>query len=388
MNDSSRARGAGKLRVLLFSPVSYFKGGAERSLLDLLDNPEIIPCVAAPAEGPILAEARSRGIEAYVVPFGSIDIVHRPFKIRDGFAALRSLWVAIGQLKEVCRSANIQVVHSNGLKAHVVNSLARLLGGRPAVVHIRDIPLTPQEKLVWRLLRFCADRVVMVSRACWPYASLPANVRVVHNGIEVPEVPVAPERNASGALVVGFIGRIDAAKGLHLLLDWMKPLPGRAETRLVVRGRFDSNDQRYEREVRDQVTRNGLTSLVRFEGFVTDREAVYRGIDVVCVPSHVPDPLPRSVMEPMAAGIPVIAYPAGGILEMITNEECGLLAANEPEFQQALDVLSSNTARQAIIKRARERMRKNFSKPLLYQQLNKIYYEVTNESNTTRARPR
>ena len=43
-----------KPKVLFLSPVGFFKGGAERSLQDLLANPQITPFVMAPEDGPIL----------------------------------------------------------------------------------------------------------------------------------------------------------------------------------------------------------------------------------------------------------------------------------------------------------------------------------------------
>jgi glycosyltransferase involved in cell wall biosynthesis len=48
-------------------------------------------------------------------------------------------------------------------------------------------------------------------------------------------------------------------------------------------------------------------------------------VDMVGVPSRWPDPLPRSVMEAMAAGKPVVAYRTGGVPEMVVDGETGVL---------------------------------------------------------------
>jgi len=48
-------------------------------------------------------------------------------------------------------------------------------------------------------------------------------------------------------------------------------------------------------------------------------------VDLVVVPSRWPDPLPRSVMEAMAAGKPVVAYRTGGVSEMVVDGETGVL---------------------------------------------------------------
>ncbi len=48
-----------KPKVLFLSPVGFFKGGAERSLQDLLSNPYITPILMAPEDGPILQTANA-----------------------------------------------------------------------------------------------------------------------------------------------------------------------------------------------------------------------------------------------------------------------------------------------------------------------------------------
>ena len=59
-------------RVLFLSPVPYFKGGAERSLMDLVANDRVVPIVVAPAEGPIAEAMRARGIEVHTLDFAGI----------------------------------------------------------------------------------------------------------------------------------------------------------------------------------------------------------------------------------------------------------------------------------------------------------------------------
>lgn len=378
VDDRSRVNGfqalPPKRKVLFFSPVPHFKGGAERSFLDLISNPEITPCVAAPADGPILSEARSRRLETYVIPFGSIDSVHRPFRLQDGFAALRSLYTAVHALNSICKIGKIEIVHSNGLKAHVINAFARRAGGAFAVIHLRDIPLTKPERLVWRLLKVTADRVVIVSRACWPHETLPNKVVVIHNGIEIPKDAAAKVTSAGNGLTIGFVGRIDHSKGLHLLLSWLKAArTAGLNVRLIIRGRFDSNDTNYERAIFSQVDRDELRSFVSYEGFISDTTKVYEGLDLVCVPSHVPDPLPRSVMEPMAFRIPVIAYPAGGIVEMITDGDTGFLADSEQSFLRAIKSIMEPTERARITGNARRHIEAEFSLPMLYLRLNSLY---------------
>src|SRR5262245_6288296 len=327
-------------RVLFLSPVPEFKGGAEQSLLDLLGNATVEPLLVVPAEGPLSEHAISKNVPVEVLEIGIISEIRRPFHFSHGILVLMQLFSVARQLAELCRRRHIDIVHSNGLKAHVIAVAARFFRGRPCVTHIRDIANTRTERIVWRALQLLSNQMILVSRACWPSRRLPRNVQVVYNGFRIPTV----KRPSSGEseLVLGFIGRLHPAKGLHVLLSWIAATrSGGLALRLIVRGAFAKETPAYEGEIAKQIEALGLASQVDFEGFVANHDEVYLGIDVVCVPSTAPDPLPRSVMEAMGRGLAVLAAPSGGIPEMIIHGESGFLVSNQQEFATAVRRLQS-----------------------------------------------
>jgi glycosyltransferase involved in cell wall biosynthesis len=361
------------LRVLFLSPVSDFKGGAERSLLDLLRNSRVEPLLVVSAAGQLSAYAASGNIPIELLEFGDISDIRRPFRFSHGIRVVAQLVSVARRLVDICRRRDIDIVHSNGLKAHVIAVTARLLGGRPCVTHIRDIANTGTERIVWKSLQLLSDRMILVSRACWPRDKLPRNVHVVYNGFRVPAAERPCRRNRG--LVLGFIGRIHPAKGLHVLLSWM------AETertvgplQLIVRGAFARETPEYEREIIAQVQALALASRVVFEGFIADPDEVYSGIDVVCVPSTTPDPLPRSVMEAMGRGLAVLAAPCGGIPEMIAHGDNGFLVGNQRDFAVTIQRLQREPELLlGIGRRARERCLSMFTLERLHENVDHVY---------------
>ena len=353
--------------------------------MDLLANPTIDPQVAIPGSGPIFDRITTQGIKVHVVPFGDIEKVHRPFTLRKGIGATTSAIRAVRLLLRICKSQKIDVLHSNGLKAHVISAAFGYLAGQLLILYaIRDIPHTRTERILWMALRHIADHLILVSKACWPLPQLPANATVIHNGIDLPRVKLRPFRPII-PLKIGFIGRIDMAKGLHLLLGWMNQARSNGlELILVVRGRFDSTDANYKNQITDFISSSGLQECVRFDGFVSNPGNVYSDLDLVCVPSHVPDPLPRSVMEPMARGIPVIAYPAGGILEMIDDLKTGFLVSNANQFIQAIRSLQMDGGLiDRMIVAARSKIQTEFSLGLLYAKCNAIYADASPHASSS-----
>jgi glycosyltransferase involved in cell wall biosynthesis len=365
-----------RYRVLFFSPVSYYKGGAERSLMDLIGNPSVEPIVLTPVEGPINDAMRKRQVETRVLNFGTIGNVHRPFRLVDGLTTIAALIRSAKGLIEICNREKIDIVHSNGLKAHVISSVARRLGGKPAILHIRDIPLTRTEKLTWKFLCLAADKLVLVSHACWPADRLPEKTCVIYNGMSAgTHVAAVRQKSTSQGIVVGFIGRLHPSKGLHMLLEWLSFAIKRGlNVRLVVRGSYSADSPQYEGDISALIRRLALADNVSVEGFIDDPDRVYDGVDVVCVPSHVPDPLPRAVMEAMTYGIPVLAFPTGGIPEMIENGKSGFFVRNAAEFAAIVKQLSDDwSTASSISEQARRKISTQFTLDLLYKNQTALY---------------
>lgn len=362
-----------KPRVLFLSPVGSFKGGAERSLFDLLANPYISPFLMAPEEGPILQTAKSQSIPYKEISFGNINTIRRPFSFRKGLKVLLSLYKSSTNLKRYCREQNIKIVHSNGLKAHMVNVICRRLGGPTAFIHMRDIPLTLSEKVVWYLMYFMCDQMILVSAPCWPWKKLPRKAIIIHNGIKVPYK--LPHDFSSESLHIGFVGRIHPAKGLHLLINWhaLAIMKG-YNIKLSIRGSFSEDDSEYHTEIAKQISTLKISDHIVFLGHISDPEQVYQDLDIVVVPSETPDPLPRSVMEAMARGLIVFGYPAGGITDMIEDGVTGYLIYDGKSFCNALSEIQNYPIQKHLISyNARKKISEKFTIENLHNATYNLY---------------
>lgn len=122
------------------------------------------------------------------------------------------------------------------------------------------------------------------------------------------------ETTVSRPLRLGFLGRIDPAKGLPLLLPAVSSEALLGKVTLTIAGGAAP-------EV--LMERRTQYPSVRFLGFV-DRTELFQQIDVLVVPSLWDDPLPRVIYEAYAHGIPVIGSLRGGIAEAIDDGITGL----------------------------------------------------------------
>jgi glycosyltransferase involved in cell wall biosynthesis len=70
------------------------------------------------------------------------------------------------------------------------------------------------------------------------------------------------------------------------------------------------------------------TLPIQFVGWQDDIGAIFSTLDLLVVPSTDIDSTPRVVIEAFSAGIPVVAFPAGGIPEIVEDGNTGFLASN------------------------------------------------------------
>jgi Glycosyltransferase len=149
------------------------------------------------------------------------------------------------------------------------------------------------------------------------FADVPVQ-RVIHNARDPRELGVldAPPRAPGGALRFGYMGRLEAAKGIAPLLEAFTAaaLP---QAELWVAGNGKP-------EVVEPLRQRYAQAPVRFLGRMAPRD-FYPHIDVMVVPSVWNEPLGMVVAEALAFGKPVIGSRRGGIPEMIRDGENGLL---------------------------------------------------------------
>jgi glycosyltransferase involved in cell wall biosynthesis len=143
----------------------------------------------------------------------------------------------------------------------------------------------------------------------------PARTLVVPNGIDIDRFAAAPRREHAG-FRVGLVGRIAPVKDIKLLIQAAAELrPSIPDLQVALIGPVE--DATYERECRDLIASLGLDSVVTFEG-VKDASDCYVDLDLMVICS-LKEVQPLTVLEAMAAGVPMVATRSGAIPEMLSG---------------------------------------------------------------------
>ncbi|MGZ4316984.1 MAG: glycosyltransferase family 4 protein, partial [Gaiellaceae bacterium] len=173
-----------------------------------------------------------------------------------------------------------------------------------------------------RLLRAAAG-VVFVSnhsraRATGFLGTIPAPTAVVNNGVET-EIFHPRGRQTEECFRITYVGEINPRKGLHLLVAALPHLARLSDRNFVLqivggtRHLASDDAYAYEQQVRAAAAETGIH--VDWLGRVSHdaMPAIYRGSDVVCVPSIFDEPFGMVVLEALACEAAVIASPRGGL---------------------------------------------------------------------------
>jgi glycosyltransferase involved in cell wall biosynthesis len=315
--------------------------GSDKVLLYIVERLErhgYKAIVMLPETGPLYAELTRVGVEVHV---GEILKLSRALFTPAGILRLvRRVRTAVKRIDEILGDRKVDLVHSNTL-AVLAGAIWAAIRKRPHVWHVHEIIMKP-----WGVGSCMAWGAALVSRFViansnrtrdW-LASTSALARkktlVVFNGLpdqvdnrsrsECRDMLQVPDQR----LVVALVGRINRWKGHWLLVEAAKRLRG--SERLdgiefwVVGGPPPGNEHLRQLLATD-IAQAGLSSYFRFFDFTSDVASIWRASDIAVVPSIEPEPFGMVALEAMRAGIPVVAAGHGGLLDIIENDETGLL---------------------------------------------------------------
>ncbi|MEM8603662.1 MAG: glycosyltransferase family 4 protein [Cyanobacteria bacterium P01_H01_bin.121] len=221
----------------------------------------------------------------------------------------------------------------------------------------------------------------------------PQKVRYLGNGVDCdrfrPNLLRPPERQAlrqqlgipaSASLLLGMTGRITAEKGYRELIQALATLKIEFPTihLVVIGGQLASERDAFQAELQQLIQAKDLTNHVTFTGFRADVPELLSLLDIFTLPSY-REGLPRSIIEAMATGLPVVATDIRGCREAVIDNETGLIVP--PGEHQPLAIalgklLRATDSRHAYGQQGRQRVLAHFDEQLVFQRLWQAYQDL------------
>jgi glycosyltransferase involved in cell wall biosynthesis len=182
-------------------------------------------------------------------------------------------------------------------------------------------------------------------------------------------------------LVVGIVGRLVPIKDVATFLRAMSLLgEGLPRLKVVVAG--DGEDRPALQRIAADL---GLNDRCRFLGWRSDLPSIYAALDVLAL-SSINEGTPVSIIEGMAAGVPVVATRVGGVPDVVRHGRDGLLV--EPRNPQALasaisQVLSDRILAESLGSEGRRSALAQFDISRLVSDIGALYSELVDPAAAT-----
>ena len=296
--------------------------------------------VVVSAEGPLVEKLKQDNIQVTVINLG---IIRRKYFSPLGIINRINKWSKANDLLN-------KYIEQNGIELVYANTTAVLLGAWLAnknnikhIWHVHEIIEKPKFLMLfiqWIMKHYTAT-IICVSKAVQDHWSknnplILSKMQVVYNGIG----PVEKSTEANfktqyqipeEAIVIGMAGRVHFWKGQQYFLQIAKQLLNRstennptAPLYFIITGDAFPGYEYLVDEIQNFIKNNQLEDRIFYTGFEDEMDKFYSSIDLLILPSQLPDPLPTVVLEAMQYGIPVVATAQGGALEMIAENETGI----------------------------------------------------------------
>jgi glycosyltransferase involved in cell wall biosynthesis len=340
--------------------------------------------------------ARGEDSMAFVADAHGVQVV-RIDELGREISPLRDLLATI-RLAKLIRRERPQILHTHTAKAGTVGRVAALLAGsrKPPIIvhtfhgHVLRGYFGPLRSLFFRLLerRLAAGTTALIAVSPQVRDDLVAlgvapreRVVVIRLGIELDE-RVAPELNGRGEsrrylgipgdrFAVGWIGRMTAVKRTDDVLIAFKRLrDGGVDAVLCMVGDGPDRLQLEQRAHELGVARNTV-----FLGYQEDVAPFYAAFDALVLPSG-NEGTPVSVIEALAAELPVVATRVGGVPDVVRDGEDGFLveAGATDDLADRLAQLAGDPALRARMgKQGRERVLPRYAVERLVEDIDELY---------------
>ncbi len=292
------------------------------------------------------------------------------------------LWSA-WRLSRLACEYEVQIFHAQTSHAHLYACLARQWSGRGKVVVSRRVSFPPGKNPITRWKYKLPDRIIAVSQRVADVlleSGVDApRVTVVHSAIDLARLDVTPLSRAElgipdGVPLVGTAGALVGHKDHATFLDAIaKVRTAYPAVRALIAGEGELRTA-----LEQQMRRLQLDDCVTMLGHRADAPRLIRALDVY-VSSSWSEGLGTSVLEAMAANVPVAATIAGGVPEMIEQERTGLLvpARNPDALADAIiRLLADRSLAMSLAAQALNRVHEQFTVDKMIAGNLRVYNEL------------
>lgn len=304
-------------------------------------------------------------------------------------------WRCMRLLRELCRREKVDLIHAHQYTPFFYSSLCRGFGANPPVLfteHGRHHPDYPRRKriLANKLLLRRSDRAVAVGQAVRQAlidneGIAPDQVNVIYNGVPLERFNTGLSRDEwlrvraeiglePDELALIQVARLDYLKDHATAIRTVENLLlHKVGVKLVLVGEGPERGA-----IQDMVRQRGLEKSVLLLGLRSDVPRLLAASDIALLTS-ISEGIPLTLIEAMAARLPVVATRVGGIAEVVNDGQTALLAPAGDDAalaEQILRLAKAPGQRSAMGRLGRERAEAVFAEQQMHDRYRMQYAQM------------
>lgn len=353
-------------------------GGGETHVLELctnLDKNIYDPVVLAFTEGSMIDELNKRGIRTKVI------YTERGFDNR--------VWK---EVLEFIQNERFDIIHAHGTRAMSNVFWAAKKAKLPLIYTVHGWSFHPNQNIVVRKVRELseqfltskADKTICVSKSNENDGIKLFNMKrskVIYNSVDLVKFNYENEYNDIRAelkidkkkTLIGYIVRMTVQKDPTTMIKAMKIIADKTDDVVLLM----VGDGEMKADLQVLVTKLNIQDKVIFEPFRSDIPDILNAIDIYCLPS-LWEGFPIGILETMAMKKCVVSSPVDGNIELVTENETGLLVEikNPEKLAHAILTLHNDqTLRNRLAENAYILVKENFGPARLLSEVQAVYKE-------------
>ena len=220
--------------------------------------------------------------------------------------------------------------------------------------------------------------------------SIGNKVTVIRNGLE--EINFLDKKTARGEIAkklpadfamgnrlwIGTISELHKNKGLKYMIEAMHLMETASDDRSTLPILIIIGEGEIREKLQERINRYNLQDTVFLIGRTNEDNKYLKAFDIFILTS-ITEALPYVLLEAGQAGLPIIASCVGGIPEIISDMQDGILVRpKEPEeIQKALDFLIENPEKMSILSQnIQKKIRAEFDRDRMIKETLALYKKV------------
>ncbi|MBU2644270.1 glycosyltransferase [bacterium] len=338
-----------KANILFLDQYGDRVGGGQIILLDILEkfrsSERWNVFISVPSEGKFTEKLKQQNFSYYCTPTWKPSSLEAAFFLdifRYVLSSIKSTFYHSQKVKEY----DIDVVYCNGGRTFLNGAFLSLLFSIKVFFHLHLIMENQQKRAVTLLGRApSVQSIIAVSSTLekqYETETIHSKITIVANWVSpaLYQIPrIKREASFSLPIRIGVVGQISQAKGQWTILESLSQSKAILPIRLSIFGdplasepeswnEFEANIVRLKQKGWDIIN----------AGFKNDTVQIYDNLDLLIIPSIVPEAFGLTAIEAMVRGVIVIANRSGALPEIIQNRRNGLLY-NSRNFHELIDLI-------------------------------------------------